>query len=131
MVKKRGSRGFTVVEVLLAIAIFAIVVPVIVLATVTLVQINQNAINLSFANIIAENKIESLRSAGYNSIAIGTTDFASELPASFGSTKTATYTVTQATTAVKDITVTITYKALTKTVTLNFKTFVSELGVGQ
>jgi prepilin-type N-terminal cleavage/methylation domain-containing protein len=129
--RRRPNGGFTVVEVLLAIAVFSIVIPVIVLGVVTLTQINQNAINLTYANIIAENKIETLRSIGYNSVAIGSTNFASELPITFGTTKTATYTVAAESTGVKSIVVSISYKALNRTVTLNYKTLVSELGVGQ
>lgn len=128
---KKSSGGFTVVEVLLAIAVFAIVIPAIVLGIVTLIQINQNAINLTYANIIAENKIETLRSIGYNSLNVGTVDFKAELPAGFGASRTATYTIASESTGVKSVVVTVTYKALTKTVTLNFKTFVSELGVAQ
>lgn len=129
--KIQGSAGFTVVEMLLAIAVFAIVIPVIILGVVTLSQINQNAINLSYANIIAENKTETLRSIGYNSLPVGTVDFSSELPNSFGSTKSASYTIATESTGVKAVTVTLSYKALSRTKTLNFKTFVSELGVGQ
>jgi len=128
---RASSHGFTVVELLLSIAVFAIVVPIIILGVVTLSQINQNAINLSYANIIVENKVETLRSMGYNSLQNGTVSFTSDLPVSFGSTKSASYIIATESTGVKSITVSLSYKALNRTVSLNYRTLISELGVGQ
>ena len=129
--KKNRQKGFTIVEVLLGIAVFSIIVPVIVLSIITLTQINQNSINLTYANIIASNKIETLRSIGYNSLPLSTVDFSNELPVSFGSSKSATYTTSTQSVGVKDIKITVSYKVLTKTINLYYETYISEIGVGQ
>lgn len=127
---KRDQGGFTIVEMLVALALFAILIPALALGVSTLTQLNNRARDLTLISIIAENKIESLRSIGYNSIAAGTTSFSSELPAELASPKSASYTVTQGT-GIKTIDVTISYADYKKTKTINYKSIVSETGVGQ
>lgn len=127
---ERKEAGFTIVEMLVTLALFAILIPTLTLGVSTLTQLNNRSRDLTLISIIAENKIESLRSIGYNSIATGTTDFASELPAELASPKTASYTVTQGT-GIKTIDVTITYSDYKKIRTVVYKSIVSETGVGQ
>lgn len=124
------QKGFTVVEMLITLALFAILIPTLTLGVSTLTQLNNRARDLTLISIIAENKIESLRSIGYNSITVGTTTFTSELPAELASPKTATYVVAQGT-GIKTIDVTISYTDYKKTKTVTYKSIVSETGVGQ
>lgn len=130
MVKQKDG-GFTITEVLIALALFAIVVPLFTVAITSLTAINNRARDLSLANMVAQNKIEILRSAGYNSINEGTVDFTDELPSTLADPKSATYVVTAPATGLKAVAVTISYKDYKTTNTVQYETVVSELGVGQ
>ena len=127
---KRDSKGFTIVEMLVALALFAIIIPAITLGLSTLTQLNNRARDLTLISIIAENKIESLRSMGYNSVIVGTTTFTSELPSEIASPKTATLTVAQGT-GLKTIDVSIQYTDYRNSRTINYKSVIGETGVGQ
>lgn len=123
--------GFTVVELLLGIALFGIITPSIYLAILSINDVNDRASDLSYANLLAEAKLESLRSAGYNSLSTGTVSFSNELPATFTTPKNAEYTVTQPTLGLKRIDITIQYNDKGRTRTLKYASLMSELGVAQ
>jgi prepilin-type N-terminal cleavage/methylation domain-containing protein len=127
---RKSQDGFTIVEMLIALALFAILIPALTLGVSTLTQLNNRSRDLTLISIIAENKIESLRSLGYNSIAVGTIDFSSELPAELASPKSANFTITE-NAGIKNIDVSISYNDYKKTRTVLYKSAVSETGVGQ
>lgn len=129
MVKR--EQGFTVIEVLIGIGIFALVIPSVVLAIVSLNQLNDRAADLLFANLIAENKIESLRSSGFNSLIDGTYDFTSELEPTFTTPRQADYTITTPENGLKEIEVNIDYTQQGTLRQLRYKSLISELGVAQ
>jgi type II secretion system protein I len=128
MVKKQG--GFTVVELLVALALFAIIIPSLVVGMGTVTQLNNRARDLTLISIVAENKIETLRSLGYNSITAGTTSFTSELPQELAGPKSASYTVTQGT-GIKTIAVSVSYTDNRRSRTITYQSVISETGVGQ
>lgn len=97
----------------------------------TLNRFNDRARDLTVVNSLAENKVESLRSIGFSGINTGATSFVSELPASIGSPRTATYTVTVPNTGIKQIDLVISYNDHGTTQSVNYRTYVGELGVGQ
>lgn len=123
--------GFTVIELLIAIGIFGLVAPSISLAILSINRINDKAGDLTYANILAENKIETLRSQGYNSLANGTVDFSSELIDTFTPPKSASYTVTTPENGIKNVNVTIQYTDQGQTRTLTYASIIGELGVAQ
>lgn len=127
----KGQRGFTIIELLIVIAIFGIVMPTLAAGVNNLTVLNNRARDLSLANLIAENKAEQLRNAGYNSLTPGTISFSSELPNELAGPKSASYTVTNPTAGLLEITVEINYRDYSQTKTVNYKTIVGELGVGQ
>lgn len=131
MVIRRVQEGFTMVELLLGIAVFGIVAPAITLSIVSINGINDKAADLMYANVIAENKIESIRSAGYNSLSDGVVYFTGDLPPTFTSPKSASYTVSSPEIGIKQIDVDITYTDQGKTRNLEFSSMISELGVAQ
>jgi prepilin-type N-terminal cleavage/methylation domain-containing protein len=135
MVKENRQKGFTVIELMIAIALFGIVMPSIITAILSLNAINDRAGDLLYANTIAEGKIESLRSAGYNSLTLGTTDFSSELPPTLDNPRSASYTISSfendVTSGVKEIDITISYSSYGKAITQNYKSLISELGIAQ
>ena len=130
VVGKNNSQGFTIVEMLLGIALFAILIPTLIVALNTISLLNENSKDLAIANIYAENKIEEMRSLGYNSIVAGTTNITAQLPTSLGKNRSGTLTVTDATSQ-KSITLSITIESRGRTRTLNYKSIIGELGVGQ
>lgn len=127
---KTDQRGFSIVELLVSITLFAIFIPTLTLGLSTLTQLNNRARDLTLISIIAENKIESLRSIGYNAVGTGTVSFTSELPSEIASPKSASYTVTQGS-GIKTIDVSIQYTDYRKSKTINYKSVISETGVGQ
>ena len=116
---------------MLAITLFAILIPSIIISLNSIAAANDNAKDTVIANIAAENKIEELRSFGYNSVATGTTDFSSTLPQTLGSPRSASLTVTNSTAGIKEITVSVTFTNRRGSHTLYYRSLISELGVGQ
>jgi hypothetical protein len=108
-----------------------IIIPAVTLAFNNLSVINRQARDMALANMIVQNKVETLRSKGYNSISNGTTSFTSELPSIMGSPKSASYTISTPRTGIKQVNLTISYTDYHKSRTLAFTTYISELGVGQ
>lgn len=129
--KTPKELGFTVVEILIGIGLFGLIMPTIILAVVGVARLNDRAADLTRANILAEQKFESLRSAGYNSLSTGTVNFTSELDVSFSSPRAASYTISSPATGVKTIDVSIQYTDHGQSRTVSFKSQVSELGVAQ
>lgn len=127
----RKPAGFTITELLVTIALFAILVPVFAGLVGMLDGINDRARDLANINALVENKIESLRSISYVGISNGATDFTGELPSTIGAPRSATYTVSTVTTALKQVDLTVTYNDHGTARTLSYKTYIGELGVGQ
>lgn len=128
---KRIQKGFTIIELLIAIGVMGFAIPAIAMALNNLTTVNDRARDLALANIIISNKAEQVRSSGFNSLTAGTVDFSGELPTELASPKSASYDVTIPTAGRADITFTINYKDYNRTRTLTYKTIVSEIGVGQ
>jgi prepilin-type N-terminal cleavage/methylation domain-containing protein len=118
--------GFTIIEILISLAVFALAVPAISISIRNLIVLNNRARDLALINIIASNKAEQVRSAGFNSLTAGTVDFSGELSSEIASPKTASYTVTIPSSGIN-----VSYRDYNKTRSLSYKTIVSELGVGQ
>jgi prepilin-type N-terminal cleavage/methylation domain-containing protein len=130
-VTKKTERGFTTVELLITIAVVGILVPTLAGFINTLNRLNDRARDMSIINSLAENKVEGLRSIGFGGLSTGTTDFTSELPVTIGSPRSATYSITSPNSAIKQVDVTVTYNDHGTSRTLNYRTYVGELGVGQ
>jgi prepilin-type N-terminal cleavage/methylation domain-containing protein len=131
MVAQKTEQGFTIIELLVTIAVVGIMVPTLAGFVNTLNRFNDRARDLTLVNSLAENKIEGLRSIGYSGISNGTTSFVSELPTSLGSPRTATYTVTTPNTGIKQVDLTITFNDHGSTQSVKYRTYIGELGVGQ
>lgn len=128
MVKNDG--GFTILELVVTIALIGLIIPTIFLTTSSLMTINKRSRNIALVNIAAENKIESLRSSGYNSIPSGTSIFTNELPKELSSPKVATLSVV-ASGGKKTIDISISFQDANKQRSVQYRTYISETGVGQ
>lgn len=126
-----SRSGFTIIELLIAIAIFGIVIPSMATGINNLIVLNNRTRDLALANLIAENKAEQVRNAGFNGLTPGTVAFSSELPAELSSPKSGSYTVTIPNPGLAEVVVNISYKDYSQTRSLQYKTLISELGIGQ
>jgi prepilin-type N-terminal cleavage/methylation domain-containing protein len=128
---KYSQKGFTIVELVVTIVVAGFIIPAVVLALTNLSVVNKIARDKTLANMLVQNKAETLRSAGYNSLSDGTTSFVSELPNTMGSPKSASYTITSPATGIKQIDITISFTEYHSLKSLSYRTYISELGVGQ
>jgi len=129
--KKLKNKGFTIIELLITIAIFGFTIPGLVALINTINGLNDKARDLSVLNSLAENKVESLRSISFVGINNGVYDFSNELPKGISSPKSATYTVSNVSSALKQIDLNISYNDYGTTRTISYRTYIGELGVGQ
>lgn len=129
--KQAPANGFTIVELIVTIVIMGVIIPAVALALTNLTVVDYQARDLALANMIAQNKVETLRSAGYNSLSNGTISFSAQLPNTMGSPKSASYSISIPKTGVKQIDVSISYTEYKKSRSVAYRTYISELGVGQ
>lgn len=127
----KSQKGFTIIELLIVIAIFGIVMPTLAAGINNLTVLNNRSRDLALANLIAESKAEQLRNAGYNSLSPGTVSFSNDLPAELASPKSGNYSISTPTPGLAEVIIEISYKDYNQTKTVRYKTVVSELGVGQ
>ena len=128
---KKSGGGFTIVELLVSIAVAAIVTASLSQVVTSYVHVAQRGRYLSQANAYIEAKAESLRNAGYNAVGLGTTNLTSELPSRLPPSRSASMTVTNPSGGIKKIVLTVSYKDQGKTNTYSYTTYLGELGVGQ
>lgn len=131
MLIRKKQVGFTVIEVLIGIGLFGVIMPSIIIGVVGVSRLNDRAADLTRANVIAEEKIESLRSAGYNALNDGTTNFESELEPTFTKPRSAVYTISTPSPGIKHIEVSIQYTDQGTSRTLSYRSIITELGVAQ
>lgn len=129
--QRNKENGFTIIEIIIAITLFAIIVPSIVGMITTAGYINKKSIDYTLVNNMAEEKIESLRSKGYAALADGTTDFSNELPGTLTPPNSASYTITPASTDVKKVEVSISYTSQGEQKTFSYTSYISKNGLGQ
>jgi prepilin-type N-terminal cleavage/methylation domain-containing protein len=139
---KSSQSGFTLVEIVITIAVFAVILPAIVGMVVSLDHINDRAREQALVHSLAETKAEELRSVGFEGEELELTDppdvppvdFGDELPDTLSSPKSANYTVSLADSSnpsLKEIEIIISYNDRGTTRTSTYKTYLGELGVGQ
>lgn len=131
LVAKKAENGFTIIELLIAIAVVAILVPTLIGFVTTLNRFNDRARDMAIVNALVENKVESLRSIGFSGVNDGTTSFESELPTTIGTPRTATYTVTTPNPGIRQVDISVSYDDHDTQQVTTYRTYIGELGVGQ
>lgn len=127
----KPTSGFTTIEIVVAIVLFAILVPTIISFINSIASLNDHAKDVSIINSVIENKIESVRSSGYRSVSPGTTNFTNELPATISSPRSAIMTVSDLEPNIKEIKIIVTYTARGNPSAVEYVTYIGEIGVGQ
>lgn len=125
-----SSGGLTIVELLVAIAVSAIVTASLSQVVTSYVHIAQRGRYLNLANSYVEAKVESLRNKGYPDIPTGTSSLTSELPSQLPPKSTANMTVTAPLTGIKQVDITVNYKDQGN-LSYSYTTYIGELGVGR
>jgi prepilin-type N-terminal cleavage/methylation domain-containing protein len=133
--REQQAQGFTLVELIITITLFATLVPSVVGFLDFLTQLNTTARTTASINAFVENKVETIRSAGYTATpVVSNQSITSELntaAASIPSPKSAVYTVSQLSPSVKQINISVTYNNKGTAKTVSYTTYLGELGVGQ
>jgi prepilin-type N-terminal cleavage/methylation domain-containing protein len=127
----RSSDGFTLVELLVSIAVAAIVTASLSQVVTSYVHVAQRGRYLNLANSYAEAKIESLRNTGYNGLTPGTTSLTSELPSQLPRSRSASMTIGSPSGGLKEVDLTVSYNDQGQSNSYTYTTYIGELGVGQ
>lgn len=131
MLIRNDTRGFTIVELLVVIAVAGIMIGSLSEVVTTYVHTAQRGRYLSLANAYVEAKIEAMRNAGYNSLNVGTYGLASELPAQLPPGRSATMTITNPYVGIKQADITVSYNDQGLNNSYSYTTYIGELGVEQ
>lgn len=127
---KLTSAGLTIVELLVSIAVAAVVTGTLSEVVTSYVHVAQRGRYLNLANSYVEAKAEALRNTGYSGLTNGTTSLTSELPSQLPPHSTASLTISSPSAGLKKVDISITYKDQ-GTNTYSYTTYIGELGVGQ
>lgn len=125
------ESGFTIVELLVALIVAAVLVGSVQLIYTNQTYLSERGRDLVLSNAYAEGKMESLRSKGFIGLNDGTTDITSELPSELSPPRSGNMVISTPNTGLKKVTITISYNAQGETKTETYTTFIGELGVGQ
>ena len=129
--KKLSADGFTIVELLVCIAVAAIVIGSLSQVVTGFVHLAQRGRYLNLANSYVEAKTEALRNVGYSGLTDGTTNLTGELSSQLPRSRSASMTVSSPSSGLKQIDITINYSDQAQTNSYSYTTYIGELGVGQ
>lgn len=127
----KPQAGFTIVELIIAMVVGSIFAATMTVLVINQARLSESSRDLTLSNSYAETKIEALRSAGYNNLSNGTTDITSELPNELNEPRSGSQVISDFTTGIKQVDISITYSDQGTAKTSEYRTFVGELGVGQ
>ena len=128
---RSSSGGFTIVEVLVAITVAAVITISLNTVVTSYVHVSQRGRYLNLANAYVEAKIEALRNAGFNSLSAGTSSLTSSLPSQLPPSRSASMTVTTPSAGIKQVYLTVSYNDQGQSNVYHYTTYIGELGVGQ
>ncbi|HEX4774402.1 MAG TPA: prepilin-type N-terminal cleavage/methylation domain-containing protein [Candidatus Saccharimonadales bacterium] len=126
-----GSKGFTIVELLVTIAVAGILIGTLSEVVNNYLHLGQRGRYLNLANSYVEAKSEALRNIGYNSLNLGTTTITSELPSQLPPSRNATMTISSPMIGLKQVDITVSYTDQAQNNSYKYTTYIGELGVGQ
>ncbi|HET9174038.1 MAG TPA: prepilin-type N-terminal cleavage/methylation domain-containing protein [Candidatus Saccharimonadales bacterium] len=128
---KSNERGFTLVELLVCIAVASVVIASLNSLVDGYLHLSQRGRDIMLANSYVEGKVEALRNEGFNSLTAGTYSLTSELPSDLPPSRSGSMTISAASGGIKQIDITVSYFDNGETSSYAYTTYIGELGVGQ
>lgn len=127
----QNQSGFTIVELVVGIVLIGVVIVVITAMIQLLLQMNSSTHNTVLTTSLVQNKVEGMRSAGFNALGDNGTsvNFSSEMPSSLPRPKSAKYTITID--PAKPAEKVVVFDIETGGKHRYYKTIIGEFGVGQ
>jgi len=134
----RREDGFTILEIVVAIVVAGIFSIGLTTMILNIQTVNDKAKDLVIANSFIQDKTEEIRAGGHVSLINGNYDITDELPNGLAPPRSATYVVADETinssvanVGLKLITFNVQYDDDGSTRTIEYATYIGELGVGQ
>lgn len=127
----KNAEGFTIVELLVTLIVGGVLAGSVAVFLSLHVHTAQRGRDVSVTNSYVENKVESLRSAGFLTLTNGTTDITAELPDELNGPRSGSLVISEESTSIKQVDLSITYNDQGSPRTYTYTTFIGELGVGQ
>jgi len=130
----KDERGFTIMELVVAMAFVGVVIVSLTDLFTALRQVNREANNYTIATQVAQQLLEQYRNTPFSSLAIGTINDSSYLSPypSLLSPRSATVVISQPGAAgIDQVDVTVSYKDRTGTKTVSFSTQISNHGLNR
>jgi prepilin-type N-terminal cleavage/methylation domain-containing protein len=129
--KKHGAGGYTLVELVVTIAVAGIFTLALTNVVTNYLHLWQRGRYLSLSSEFVESKVEALRNNGYNELILGSTNISNELPSQLPPQRSASMAVTSPSDGLKQVDITVTYKDQGQDNSYSYTTYMGELGVGQ
>lgn len=127
---KQREEGFTIVELLVSIALLGITAAVISATFISIRNIQSRTLYADLATRAAQREVETLRSANYGSLTAGQTiDFTSSLPTQLPKTKNGSVVVSQPATDIRRVDVTVNYTTGGKQRSVVLSSLIGALGL--
>lgn len=129
---KGRDQGFTIVELLVTTVVAGLVIIAVTSLFITIERTQRSTQLLETATRAGEQQIESLRNSNYGSLTPGETiTFTDNLPDRLPSPRSGTVAVSEPTTGVRRVDVTITYRDGSKEKEVELSSLIGQLGIGQ
>lgn len=129
---KTKEGGFTIVELVVTTVVTGLVIVAVASLFITIERTQHSTQLLETATRAGEQQIESLRNNNYGSLTPGSTiTFTDDLPAELPSPRTGTVAVSEPSTGIRRVDVTITYRDGTKQKDVKLSSLIGQLGIGQ
>lgn len=126
------QRGFTIVELLVAILIIGITTASISSLFISVQGVQRKTSYLDSATRAAQREVESLRNDNYGSLTAGQTiNFTSDLPTSLPANRSGTVTVSEPSSDIKRVDVTVTYTDGGKQQVVKLSSLIGVIGITQ
>lgn len=135
----KSERGLSLIELIVAATVLAVGAAAVMTVFNSINQLNRRARNFTTANQLAQKRVEIYRNSIFSNIVIGTEDFSNELPANFGSPKSATAVISDADPnadapdpiELKRVDITISYTDGGRTKNVSVSTLIAKRGINR
>ncbi|MGH7142461.1 MAG: type II secretion system protein [Candidatus Saccharimonadales bacterium] len=132
MLPTKKEAGFTIVELIITIAVFGLVVAGLSEVFISLDNVQRNGSYLETATIAAQTEVESLRNNNYDQLTNGQTiNFTSQLPSNLPSPDSGSAVISEPITGIKRVDATVSYTQDGHTVSVELSSLIGIIGISQ